>query len=322
MSTYSILVTNNAPGCDTEIEQQFTITGCTSYIVRLASNSNALGPFNIYVDDVIYYSSVTRTNMFNGMVISLECVTSTPTVTPTMTPTPTNTPTIGLTPTPTETTTTTPTTTPTNTPTPSGSLYSAYLFPEPQDSTSQTNLGSFMFDAGATSFFGIGNSGVPAGSNYSADLSIYAQFSGWTGSVGNFITNVTVLSGSIRQSSGSGVDSYGCPQNQYTFGSIGVTTSQVNPSIQYSYTIWIPLNGVGGTLNNMTLDIGYNSACSSSVVNSGVPDSINAGVNVTVPGGCAIPSGTYRVLWINELYSQPSSTPLTSTLWVKGDTKS
>ena len=47
MSVYSILVTNNAPGCVNEIEQQFTVTECTSYIVRLASNSNALGPFNV-----------------------------------------------------------------------------------------------------------------------------------------------------------------------------------------------------------------------------------------------------------------------------------
>ena len=68
MSIYSILVTNNAPGCSTEIEQQLTVTGCTSYIVRLASNSNALGPFNIYVDDVIYYSAATRNDMFNGIV--------------------------------------------------------------------------------------------------------------------------------------------------------------------------------------------------------------------------------------------------------------
>ena len=67
MSTYSILVTNNAPGCNTEIEQQLSVDGCTSYIVRLASNSNALGPFNIYVDDVIYYSAATRNDMFNGI---------------------------------------------------------------------------------------------------------------------------------------------------------------------------------------------------------------------------------------------------------------
>jgi hypothetical protein len=79
MSIYSILVTNNAPGCNTEIEQQLTVTGCTSYIVRLASNSNALGPFNIYVDDVLYYGNATRTDMFNGIVVTLECATPTPT---------------------------------------------------------------------------------------------------------------------------------------------------------------------------------------------------------------------------------------------------
>lgn len=137
MSIYSILVTNNAPGCDTEIEQQLTVTGCTTYIVRLASNSNALGPFNIYVDDVLYYSNASRNDMFNGIVVVLECVTPTPTATPsptpnststptptetaTNTPTPTNTPsqtpTIGASPTPTETPTNTPSETATQTPT-------------------------------------------------------------------------------------------------------------------------------------------------------------------------------------------------------------
>ena len=114
MSTYSILVTNNAPGCNTEIEQQLSVDGCTSYIVRLASNSNALGPFNIYVDDVIYYSAATRNDMFNGIVVTLECVTPTPTPTPTATVTPSVSSTPGLTPTPTS----TPTQTSTNTPTP------------------------------------------------------------------------------------------------------------------------------------------------------------------------------------------------------------
>jgi hypothetical protein len=115
MSLYSILVTNNAPGCNTEIEQQLSVTGCTSYIVRLTSNSNALGPFNVYIDDVIYLSAVTRNEMLYGVVVTLECGTPTPTQTPTNTPTPSFTPT--NTPTPTETPTNTPT--PTLTPTPS-----------------------------------------------------------------------------------------------------------------------------------------------------------------------------------------------------------
>jgi hypothetical protein len=377
--THTILVTNNAAGCNTEIEQQLTVTGCTTYIVRLPLNSNALGPFDVYVDSVLIYSSVSRNDMIDGVVITLECGTPTPTPTPTMTPTnqtptptptntttptgtPTQTPTSTETPTPTPTNTTTPTNTPTNTetptqtptqtptptntptpglsptqtptqtstptptgtptPTPSSGGFMAYLFPEPQDSTSLNNLGQYMFDQGATAFFGWGNSGTPAGATYATDMAIYSRFSGWSGSVGNFITNVASLSGSIRQSSGAGVDNYGCPQNQYTFGSIQVAPGQVNAAIQYTYTVWIPLAGVGGTFNNMTVDVGFGSACSTSVINDGVPDAGNAAVDVDVPPGCAIPAGTYRVLWMNELYSEPSSPPLTTTFWVKGDTKS
>ena len=42
MSLYNILVVNNAPGCnDTEVTEQVSASTCTTYIVRLASNSNA-----------------------------------------------------------------------------------------------------------------------------------------------------------------------------------------------------------------------------------------------------------------------------------------
>jgi hypothetical protein len=179
-----------------------------------------------------------------------------------------------------------------------------------------------MFDAGATAFFGWGNSGTPAGISYAADMAIYAKYSGWTGSVGNFITNISSLSAPIRQLSGSGVDSFGCPQNQYTLGSVPITTSNVNTTIQYTYTVWIPLNGVGGIFNNMTIDLGVGGACSTSIISNGVPDATNASVNVSVPSGCAIPSGIYRVLWMVEMYSEPSSPPLTNTLWIKGNAKS
>jgi len=118
MSTlYSILVTNNAPGCDTQIEQQLNVTGCTSYIIRLTTNSNAFGPFDIFIDDVIYLSNVTREEMLDGVIVSIECTTPTPTPTPTITPTPSFTPTPTITPTPTG----TPGATPTQTGTPSPS---------------------------------------------------------------------------------------------------------------------------------------------------------------------------------------------------------
>ena len=443
MSTYNILVTNNASGCATEIEQQITTTGCTAYIVRLTSNSNALGPFDVFVDSGIYYSAQTRDQMLNGVVVYLSCGTPTPTTTPTFTPTPTQTdpmtgstptqtatptttptntgtqtqtptptntetqtqtptptntptqtqtstpgntptqtqtstptntgtptqtqtptntttqtqtptntatntatPTQTKTPTPTPTNTTTntatptqtptntvtntstPTQTPTNTPTltqtptPTTAGFMAYVFPEPQDSTSQADIGLWTFNAGGNYNGFTNNTGPAGGPTYAADMAIYVQYPGWTGSSGNFITNVGTIKNSIRQASGSGTDSQGCSQNQYTFGSIGITTTMVNPSEQYVYTVWVPLAGVGGTMSNMTLDVGTGAACSVSIIDNGVPDGGNAAINVTVPSGCAIPSGIYRVLWMNELYNQPLTPPLGATLWIKGDTKS
>lgn len=130
MSLQSIFVVNTAPGCDNFIEQQVSATTCNSYIVRITQNTNALGPFDVYVSTypdplsaaTLYYSAQTRTQMLNGVVVQLgPCVTPTPTLTPTptpssATPTPTQTPT--ETPTQTQTPTQTTTETPTQTQTP------------------------------------------------------------------------------------------------------------------------------------------------------------------------------------------------------------
>jgi hypothetical protein len=338
MSLFSIIVVNTTPGCDTQIEQQVNVTGCTSYLVRLTTNSDAVGPFNVYVDttgSTPYYSAVTKTQMIIGVVVALECLpTPTPTSTPTNTPssqTPTPTPTIGFTPTQTPTNTETPTSTPTQTPTqtntqtptttptPSAASFFAYLFPEPLDSVSQNDLGQYMYDAGAD-WYGVGNSGVPSTSNYNTNMSYYVQYSGWTGSSGNFITPVTSLKSPIKQSAGYSTDGFGCSQNQFTFGTIQVTTSQVNPSAQYFYTVWIPLAGVGGTMNNMTMDLGLGSVCSTSIINDGIPDSVLASTSVTV-SGASIPDGTYRVLWMPQLTQIPTSIPLTQFIYFKGNTK-
>jgi len=126
MSTlYSVFVVNNASGCNTEIEQQLTVTGCTNYIIRLSQNSNALGPFDVFYSlypaplsaATLVASAQTRTQMFNGVILTLECATPTPTQTPTLTQTPTPTPTPSTTPGTTPTTTQTPTESPTQTPT-------------------------------------------------------------------------------------------------------------------------------------------------------------------------------------------------------------
>ncbi len=137
MPLQSVIVVNTAPGCDNLIEQQISADTCNNYIVRITPNTNALGPFDVYVDttgSTPVYSAQTRTQMINGVVVQLgPCVTPTPTPTPSFTPTPnvtpsqtatpsetpTNTPTPSITPSGSETPTPTPTltTTPTNTPT-------------------------------------------------------------------------------------------------------------------------------------------------------------------------------------------------------------
>lgn len=121
MPLQSIIVVNTAAGCNTLIEQQVSADTCNNYIVRLAETSNALGPFDVYVDttgSTVVLSGQTRTQMLNGVIVQLgPCGTPTPTPTPTTTPTggtPTPTPTPSITPTNTE----TPTQTPTNTGTP------------------------------------------------------------------------------------------------------------------------------------------------------------------------------------------------------------
>ena len=182
MTTYSIIVVNNTPGCGNIIEQQINVDCCTTCIVSLDPASNAVGPFSIYIDDIIFGSGYSRTQMIDGIIIYLQCVTQTPTPTPTLTPvtqtptptepvtptptptetvTPTQTPTVTNTQTPTETVTPTQTPTLTNTPTPSASLYRAYVFPEPQDSVSQNNLGQYMYDNGSNNYYGYTNSGGP-----------------------------------------------------------------------------------------------------------------------------------------------------------------
>lgn len=145
MPLYSVIVVNTAPGCDNLVQQQVSADTCTNFIVRITPNTNAVGPFNVYLDSTgttAIWSAQTRTQMINGVVVSVgPCTTPTPTITPTFTPTPsttppntptptvtptftetppttpTTTPTVGASPTPTETVTTTPTETPTLTPT-------------------------------------------------------------------------------------------------------------------------------------------------------------------------------------------------------------
>jgi hypothetical protein len=117
MSVYSITVINTAPGCNDEVEQSLTVNSCSAYEIKLVPGSQALGPFNVFVDSTIYFSATTRATMISGVTVTLDCPNPTPSITPSHTPTPsitaTNTPTPTITPTNTATITVTPSQTPT-----------------------------------------------------------------------------------------------------------------------------------------------------------------------------------------------------------------
>lgn len=278
-------------------ETPFTYTGGTgNATLFLGANDTTVKVEVITSDDL-------ETN-FQFVVGCFVSTSVTPTPTP-ITPTPTPTP---ITP----------------TPTPTIGPYYAYLFAEPQDSTSLADLGNYMnSNTGTTYFFGFGNSGIPSETNYEQDLIRYASYSGFTTGVPmtNYISTPNDLKSLIKQDSGLGTDDFGCPQNQYTFGSIEVTTSDVNPNVQYFYSIWIPLAGVGGTFNNMTIDCSTGSPCANNVFSNDIPSPILSVKNVTIPSGAAIPAGIYRVLWMPTGGLQPSGLPFTGPLYIKGNSK-
>ena len=233
--------------------------------------------------------------------------TVTPTNTPTMTITPTMTPTISI--------SASVQVSPTPTPTPSNLPFYAYIFAEPQSYNDGINLENYMLNNNTT-WGGYQFYGVPDATNYSNNLNTYAHYSGWTSNSGNYITSPSSLSSIIRQSSGVGVDSFDCPQNQYSFGTIQITESDINPNIQYFYSIWIPVNGVGNNINYMLIDAGTD-ACLSNYINYGNPDDFIS-QNVTVTSGAAIPTGVYKVLWLPILYL-PITTPLRNSIYIKGE---
>ena len=271
MLTYVITVTNIYDGCDAEIEQQVTVSGCSIYLVKLTSNSTAIGPFNVYLDDTIYYSAQTKTQMLTGVLVDLACVTPTPTKTPTPTPsiTPTN--------------TVTPTVTPTNTPSPSFGTEYAYLFIEPQ--TGSTSIGQYMYDLDSSrTFFGFTNSSIPNTINptqFNIDMNQYVSFSGWTGG-----TFPAVQLEVVPQTSG-GLDAYGNAITAYNFtthqvpaGSIGVTAW---------YTWVIPVSATNG-LEQTQIDFGIIANTLSTVIT----DSTIRNNSFTYTG-TTIPPNTYKV---------------------------
>ena len=69
---YSVYVVNTAPGCDNYVEQQVSLSACTNVIIRITSNTNAIGPFDIYLnsmDSTPIETGLTRQQMLDGVVV-------------------------------------------------------------------------------------------------------------------------------------------------------------------------------------------------------------------------------------------------------------
>jgi hypothetical protein len=199
----------------------------------------------------------------------------------------------------------TPTPTPTITPTqtyPYNNLGYTYIVPEPQDVTSLGDLSAYMTSSGST-FLGWGNSGLPSTVGYSNNLDIYIHYSGFTGGSGNFISNVNTLKSSDNS------DNFGCTSIGI-FNTIEITATNVNPNIQYFYTIWVPIPvPFPPSVSNILVNIGYASPCTSSILDNGVPDSLLVSQNVFVTSGSPIPSGYYKVLWLDPSCLLPTISP-------------
>lgn len=277
-------------------------------------------------DDNCYYEEYISDNEINEKIIYVddcEAVTPPPTTTPTITPTntatPTITPTEGLSPTPTPTLTTTPTKGLTPTPTPSPEVqFRAYIFAEPQTFEDGSDLENYMVINNGKNWGGYQFYGVPSALDYSSTMDAYAHYPYWNSYIGNYLSPPTDLTSLIKQTSGASLDTFNCTQNQYTFGTIEIPKTNVNPNIKYFYSIWLQYSGLGGSFTNMRVNAGT-SPCSSDYFNGAIPDNI-ASRNVTVTSGAAIPAGNYRVLWLQNL-NLPISSTLINNIYIKGENK-
>lgn len=297
MATCSILILNKEPGCFNSHSQEFT-GNCDSYVVRISPSSEALGPFDIYLDGTLVQSDVTREELIDGVVVTCGCTptpTPTPTLTPglspTTTPTPTSTPntspsqTPTYTPTPSVTTTTTPTVTPTVTITPSQTSpsFSAYLFVDRNDSTVRNALASYMASQGS-SFGGFNvNSPSSVQATFDAQMNSYISYSGWGVSEPQiYVTGVTSTNG--------GLDAYGNAIQAYKFQTVKVDASVVPPN-EFAFYTWIVPTGATNGMRYDTIVFGISNPPST---NFYMNDTFSQLV-VNYTGSTNIPQGTYRV---------------------------
>jgi hypothetical protein len=102
---------------------------------------------------------------------------------------------------------------------------------------------------------------------------------------------------------------FGCETLPF-FNTIEIKPIDVNTNIQYFYTIWVPITpSFSVSITNVLVNIGYGAPCTSSILDNGVPDSTLFSQDVFVTTGASIPSGYYKVLWLDPSCLLPTLAP-------------
>lgn len=68
MPSCTIKVINTDPNCVNNVDALDFPSGCNNNIIRISSNSTATGPFDFYINDVLYLSGLTKTQMLEGII--------------------------------------------------------------------------------------------------------------------------------------------------------------------------------------------------------------------------------------------------------------
>lgn len=69
MPSCIVKVINTEPSCTNNVSAINFPSGCSNYIIRISSNSTASGPFDFYINDVLYLSGLTKTQMLEGVIL-------------------------------------------------------------------------------------------------------------------------------------------------------------------------------------------------------------------------------------------------------------
>lgn len=76
MPLYSVIVVNTDNAVNDKVEKVLSVSSCSDYICRLQIGSTAAGPFDVYINSISsvpLYTGLTRSQMFGGVVITLDC---------------------------------------------------------------------------------------------------------------------------------------------------------------------------------------------------------------------------------------------------------